>query len=119
MTPNPIYVCNAFSLQMLDLSTINHIRTYPVDVILNGDQADVTLDINDDPNAPTKTFKITSAIGHADTAAVLGLPMNRVNISLSSGDVILIAQLLGGRLPEGSTTLPDGFKFKWTLLEVK
>lgn len=115
----PIYVCNAFSLQMLDLSTVNHIRTYPVEVVLNGDQADVTLDVNDDPNPPKTTFEIISAVGHADTAAVLGLPMNRVNISLSSGDVILIAQLLGGRLPEGSTTLPDGFKFKWTLLEVK
>lgn len=122
MTPtNPIYVCNAFSLQMLDLSSINNIKTFPVDVVLKGDHADVTLDTDngDVPVSATTTLQIVSAIGHADTAAVLGLPMNRVNIHLNSGDSILVAQLIGGRLPEGSTTLPEGFSFKWTLLTVK
>lgn len=34
--------------------------------------------------------------------------------SLSSeGDVAYVAQLQGGRLPEGSTTLPKGFSFKF------
>ena len=32
---------------------------------------------------------------------------------MKKGDVAYIAQLQGGRLPEGSTTLPDGFKFKY------
>ena len=56
---------------------------------------------------------LVSAIGHQDTANVLGVQMNRVNVSLASGDVAYVAQLVGGRLPEGSTTLPDGFMFKF------
>lgn len=61
---------------------------------------------------------LTSAIGHADTAAVLGYPMNRINVSLSKGDTAYVAQLVGGRLPEGATTLPDGFSFKFWRLDV-
>lgn len=62
---------------------------------------------------------LVSAIGHADTAAVLGYPMNRVSVKLHKGDVAYIAQLQGGRLPEGSTTLPDGFSFKFYRVEVR
>ena len=61
---------------------------------------------------------LVSAIGHQDTANVLGVPMNRVNVSLSSGDVAYVAQIVGGRLPEGSTTLPDGFTFKFVKVTV-
>jgi len=50
--------------------------------------------------------KLDSAIGHQDTANVLGVPMNRVNVLLRRGDKAIVAQLVGGRLPEGSTTLP-------------
>ena len=56
---------------------------------------------------------LTSAIGHQDTANVLGVPMNRVNVKLQHGETAYVAQLVGGRLPEGSTTLPDGFSFKF------
>ena len=56
---------------------------------------------------------LTSAIGHQDTANVLGVNLNRVNVSLSKGDVAYVAQLQGGRLPEGSTSLPEGFSFKF------
>lgn len=56
---------------------------------------------------------LISAIGHQDTANVLGVPMNRINVHLSKGDVAYVAQLQGGRLPEGSTTLPEGFSFKY------
>lgn len=55
---------------------------------------------------------ISSAIGHQDTANVLGVPMNRINVSLVKGDVAYVAQLQGGRLPEGATTLPEGFTFR-------
>ena len=61
---------------------------------------------------------LESAVGHADTAAVLGVPMNRINVKLNSGDVAYIAQLQGGRLPEGSTTLPEGFSFKFIKVEI-
>ncbi len=61
---------------------------------------------------------LQSAIGHADTARVLGVEMNRVNVHLNKGDVAYVAQLTGGRLPEGSTTLPEGFKFKFIKVTV-
>ena len=61
---------------------------------------------------------LVSAIGHQDTANVLGVQMNRTNVSLASGDVAYVAQLVGGRLPEGSTTLPDGFMFKFVKVTV-
>lgn len=62
---------------------------------------------------------IESAVGHADTAAVLGsqlgmaVPANRVNVSLSQGDTAIIGQYRGPRLPEGTTTLPDGATIQW------
>jgi hypothetical protein len=62
---------------------------------------------------------VVSAVGHADTAAVLGVPMNRLNVSLEQGDELYVAQLQGGRLPEGATTLPSGFSFKFLKVSVK
>ena len=49
---------------------------------------------------------LTSVIGHKDTANVLGVKMNRINVTLRKGAVAYVAQLQGGRLPEGATTLP-------------
>jgi hypothetical protein len=62
---------------------------------------------------------LVSAIGHADTAAVLGVEMRRVNVTLRRGDVAYVAQLQGGRLPEGSTTLPEGFSFRFLRVSVE
>jgi len=90
-----VYLLNAFSLQMLSAPAT--VRFIEVDALPSG---------------------LTSAIGHQDTASVLGVPMNRVNVSLEPGDVAYVAQLQGGRLPEGSTTLPEGFKFKFFRVEV-
>lgn len=62
---------------------------------------------------------VVSAIGHADTAAVLSdilgfeVPMNRISVSLDEFTELFVAQLVGGRLPEGATTLPEGFSFKF------
>ena len=73
------------------------------------------------PATASKILKddCVSAIGHIDTSRVLSdilgteIPMNRINISLKKGDSLIIAQLKGGRLPEGSTTLPEGFSFSF------
>lgn len=91
-----MYLLNAFSLQMLDKLPAT-VRIQQVESLPEG---------------------LTSAIGHADTAAVLGVPMNRINVKLQSGDTAYVAQLMGGRLPEGSTTLPEGFSFKFIKVEV-
>ena len=85
------YLLNAFSLQML--------TEFPVNVSIE--------EVNQLPEG------LTSAVGHQDTANVLNVPMNRINVSLSKGDVAYVAQLQGGRLPEGSTSLPEGFSFKF------
>ena len=89
------FLLNAFSLQMLE--------------------GDATVQFTEVSRLPSG---LTSAIGHQDTANVLGVEMNRVNVSLAQGDTAFVAQLQGGRLPEGSTTLPEGFSFKFIKVEV-
>ena len=65
-----------------------------------------------------------SAIGHADTAAVVSdllhvaLPANRVSLTLQPGDSIIVAQVQGGRLLEGATTLPEGFEIKFLRVDI-
>ena len=90
-----MYLLNAFSLQMVDVPCMVHFEE--VDELPDG---------------------LISAIGHTDTAHVLGVEPNRINVHLSKGDVAYVAQLQGGRLPEGSTTLPDGFSFKFIKVTV-
>jgi len=90
-----IYLLNAFSLQMLE--------------------GDATVKFTEVAKLPEG---LTSAIGHQDTANVLGVEMNRINVTLKKGDIAYVAQLQGGRLPEGSTTLPEGFSFKFVKVEV-
>ena len=73
------------------------------------------------PEAVAKALEggFTSAIGHADTAAVVGtllgveVAMNRVNVSLTPDTELYVAQVVGGRLPEGCTTLPEGITIKF------
>ena len=92
------YLVNAFSIQMLKKGGL--VRFEEIDA------TEVPADV-------------VSAVGHADTAAVLSnmlgceVPMNRMNISLDEDTEIYVAQLVGGRLPEGATTLPEGFSFKF------
>ena len=89
---------NAFSLQMLSGSaTVRFDEVAPEDI-------------------PTD---VVSAIGHVDTAVVLSdllgfeVPMNRAFVTLDEDTELYVAQLIGGRLPEGVTTLPEGFSFKF------
>ena len=90
------FLLNAFSLQM--------VKSFPC--VIHVEEVD------------TLPEGLVSAIGHADTAAVLGVEMNRINVSLEVDDVSYVAQLQGGRLPEGSTTLPEGFSFKFLKVTV-
>lgn len=95
-----VYLLNAFSLQMLEGDAIVRFSEVSRDEVFHRDHC------------------LVSAIGHADTARVLGVEMNRVNVTLRKGDTAFVAQLQGGRLPEGSTTLPEGFSFKFYKVEV-
>ena len=91
------YLGNAFSLQMLDTTVLTDIRITPVDPIT------------------VANSNFVSVIGHPDTASVVSnilgkdVACNRVSVSLSKGDILYVAQVVGGRLPAGATTLPDGF----------
>lgn len=91
-----MFLTNAFSLQMLE--------KFPASVKVS--------EVSELPEG------LESAVGHADTAAVLGVPCNRVNVKLGKGDTVFVAQLQGGRLPEGSTTLPEGFTFRFLKVEI-
>lgn len=100
-----IYLANAFSLQM--------VSEFPaVPIIEEVDEKEVA------------KADFISAIGHPDTATVLSQTLgrtvdtNRVSIHLEAGEVLYVAQLCGGRLPEGATTLPEGFEFKFIKVRV-
>jgi len=92
------YLVNAFSIQMLQKGGV--VRFEEIDA------TDIPSDV-------------TSAVGHADTANVLTnmlgfeVPMNRAFVTLDEDTELYVAQLVGGRLPEGSTSLPEGFSFKF------
>jgi len=92
------YLVNAFSIQMLEKGGL--VRFEEIDA------TDIPSDV-------------ASAIGHADTAAVLSdllgfeVTLNRAFVTLDEETELYVAQLVGGRLPEGATTLPEGCQFKF------
>jgi len=99
-----VFLGNSFSLQMIKVGSVITTRSLSIE--------DVREFIN--------KFGFTSCIGHQDTANVVSsllgidVPMNRVNIKLESDDdILIVAQVVGGRLPEGATTLPDNFTLKF------
>jgi len=100
-----IYLSNAFSLQMVTVDdwTMVHLNPVSIEQVAKG----------------LATCNWTSAVGHQDTANVLSgilgvdVPMNRINVHLEQGDELIVAQVMGGRLPEGATTLPEGVTLKF------
>ena len=95
------YLSNAFSLQMLDTSTETFLQVTPV-----GAEEVAAADF-------------MSVIGDADTANVVSgilnreVKMNRQSVKLTLMDTLYVAQVVGGRLPEGATTLPEGFRIEF------
>lgn len=65
------------------------------------------------------TGKVESYIGHAETAQVIGTMLGmevscqRRFGTLVPGETAVVAQVIGGRLPEGATTLPEGMKIQF------
>lgn len=96
-----IYISNAFSLQMLNSDAMISVEEIPEE------------DFNNVKNIAK------SVVGHEDTANVLGVEFNRENITLNKGDILYVAQIVGGRLPEGATELPDGFRFKFLKVAIQ
>ena len=104
-----VYICNAFSLQMLGCAN-SLVLTKP----LTKEKVKELVDQDG----------VVSAIGHADTAAVVSsdlgfkVPANRVNVKLLDGEELIVAQFAGGRLPEGAKTLPEGIELSYLLVRV-
>lgn len=103
------YLSNAFSLQMLDMDVAHTVQAAPVTAA---------------ETAEALRGGFTSAIGHADTARVvsgllgLDVPASRANIHLTAADILYVAQVTGGRLPEGATTLPPGMTLAFVRVTV-
>lgn len=101
---NKIYLGNAFSGQMIVGNAIIKKTRVEVSEVRNADWE--------------------SCIGHPDTANVVSGILNRevacqrVSIALNKGDILYVAQVMGGRLPEGATTLPDGFELVFDKYEI-
>ena len=91
------FIANAFSLNM----------------IAAGDLPRLRMRACDRPQRTIDRGGFVSAVGHADTAALLGVECNRVSITLTQSDWLYVAQYKGPRLPEGTTTLPEGASFEW------
>lgn len=95
---------NAFSIQML--------ANFPANVHVEQIEAS---------NIPTD---VISCIGHADTANVLSdmlgfnILCNRQSVTIDKNITLYVAQVVGGRLPEGATTLPDGCDIKFFKVSV-
>lgn len=96
-----MYLLNAFSLQMLE-----------------GEENFVMFKKLSEEQFLELKKNTVSAVGHPDTARVLGVEPNRMSVKLLSGDKALVAQLQGGRLPEGATKLPKGYSLKYYLVAV-
>lgn len=99
------FVGNAFSLQMLPSIAVNECGKIEYDIVSE--------------NVFKEFAKgAKSIVGHEDTARVLGVEFNRESVTLEKGDVLLVAQLVGGRLPEGATTLPENCHFKYFSIRI-
>ena len=99
-----VYLGNAFSLQMVaDNAIIAKVEVSPEEI-------------------PQEAVSI---IGHKDTAAVVStilgreVPCNRESVMLSDEDELYVAQIVGGRLPEGATTIPDGMEIRFYRITVR
>lgn len=96
------YLCNAFSLNMVDESSYN-----------------VVVDEIPEEDFEKLKYKFKSVVGHEDTAKRFNVEFNRDSISIKKGDTILVAQLDVKRLPEGTKQLPENPEFKFLLITIK
>lgn len=101
-----VYLGNAFSIQMLDVATEKEVRITPV------------------CSSEVATSNFKSVIGHKDTSKVISsmlmmdVEFNRESITLGDNDILYVAQITGGRLPEGVTELPENFAIKFVKVEI-
>jgi hypothetical protein len=99
-----IYLGNAFSLQMIPEGGIIEVNKLTIEQVL---ESLIDEDI------------LEGIIGHEDTANLvnsilnLNLTHSRKSIVLNDDDILVVAQVTGGRLPVGCTELPEGCKLEF------
>ena len=104
-----VYLGNAFSLQMVKPPTF-----FEQSAVTKERMTD---ELKNNPH-------IVKVVGHRETADVLTemlgveIPYNRQSITLKPGDTLYVAQVIGGRLPEGSTTLPPGVRIEFRCVDI-
>jgi hypothetical protein len=109
------FLTNAFSLQMIAADAVIKITKISEPAI----------------ELETLMFQggsVTNCIGHVDTDNIVrsllregGVEIEageRINVHLEPGDICIVAQLVGGRLPEGATELPSGARIEFRRVEV-
>lgn len=96
-----IFLANSFSLQML--------TTFPSNYRCD--------EISKEKFDYYKEHAV-SYVGHKDLAKLLNVDYNRESLKLRDGDILLVAQITGGRLPEGATTLPHNVSIKYLCVQV-
>lgn len=47
------------------------------------------------------------------------MPCNRQSVTVDAVTELYVAQVVGGRLPEGTITLPDGYTIKFFKVEIE
>ena len=113
-----IYICNAFSLSMLDRETQARFARDP----LGGPRTPRPVEDVAEWFVAWRShseIEVISAVGHADTAAIFSsilfypVKVNRVSVKLDIDSKALIGQYIGPRLPEGATELPEGARIEW------
>jgi hypothetical protein len=114
-------IANAFSISMLPTERVT---TAAFAGPRNAYQIKKYLDLNLRPGGLEGYEELESVIGHADTAAIVSaelgvnLSMNRQSVKLHLGEVMIVAQYSGPRLPEGTTTLPEGARIDYFIVTV-
>lgn len=101
---------NAFSIQMIDIEDVANVEFKA---------------INKEEAARLLSNSVESYIGHVDTAAVVSdildieVECQRRFGHIDKGEAAVVAQVVGGRLPEGCTKLPENMAIKFFRVEVK
>lgn len=103
-----VYLGNAFSLQMLEPYSEGGEVWSKMEVEEVGKSA---IDLAIEQGA-------RSCIGHQDLANIVGVAFNRESITLKREDTLFVVQVVGGRLAEGTTELPQGVTLKYFRVRV-
>ena len=112
---------------LLNAFSINMLASFPASIDIreiSPDEARLALLCEAEEQGEGESL-ILSAVGHADTAAVLTsilgvpVPCRRETVMLQPGSVSIVAQYTGPRLPEGSTTLPEGATIRFFAVTVR